>query len=80
MGEFDLNDFDELGDNLNVEIDGRKLKKLVDDNVVTAEDIANAPIYIECPHCKHSQLLAGDDCEKCGKNYDDRTPQREDNV
>ena len=59
----------EFKDELNIQSDKRKIEKLVDDEVVTAEDIANAPIYIECPKCKHNNLDL-DRCENCGEKYD----------
>lgn len=63
-----MNDFDELGDNVSIEIDKRKLNSLVDDGIVSAEELANAPIVLECPKCKHHQDPYNDICEKCGED------------
>lgn len=57
-------------DKVKAEIDRRKLQKLVDNGVVSAEDIANAPIYVECPYC--GDLLEAEEahCIRCGKRYE----------
>lgn len=59
-----------MRDDLNTELDKRKLQKLVDDGMITAEELANAPIYVECPHC--GKILQSEEpyCLKCGKNYE----------
>lgn len=55
-------------DEINGEIDRRKLQKLADGGF----DIANTPIYIECPNCKAQELSEADkdSCDNCGVNYD----------
>lgn len=55
-------------DEINGEIDRRKLQKLMYEGF----DIANAPIYIECPNCKAQELseVGKDNCDNCGVDYD----------
>lgn len=51
---------------INSEIDRRKLQKLVDAGKISAEELAEAPIYTECPKCKYlsqSEIR----CPKCGE-------------
>lgn len=66
-----LNDFDELGDNLNMQIDQRKLQKLADDGIISLEDIASAPILSVSECCGVDMIAEYPDgdatCEKCGK-------------
>jgi hypothetical protein len=54
-----------LSDQINGEIDRRKLEKLQDDGL----DLSNAPIYVIEPTCKCNDGLEGDPlaCAKCGK-------------
>ena len=54
-----------LSDQINSEIDKRKLQKLQDDGF----DISNAPIYVIEPTCQCNDGLEGNPlaCAKCGK-------------
>lgn len=45
-----------LSDQVNGELDRRKLEKLVDDNVISAEELQNAPI-IDTSECCGGHLL-----------------------
>lgn len=55
-------------DAINGEIDKRKIAKLVDDNVISQEELAHPIIVLECPKCKHHQNPDNNACEKCGKD------------
>lgn len=57
-------------DKISNEIDRRKLQKLVDDEMISAEELANAPIYIICPNCGAEELAVNDVCPKCEVSYD----------
>lgn len=60
-------------DDISAEIDKRKVTKLVDNNVISAEDLANAEIWIERPNCGYeavideSQDIDNYTCEDCGE-------------
>lgn len=56
-------------DDVNAQIDKRKISKLVDTGVISAEELANAEIWIECPNCGYeAQLDETQDIDKyiCG--------------
>lgn len=55
-------------DEVNAQLDRRKLTKLIDTDVISAEELANAPIVLECPKCKHHQDPDNDNCEKCNED------------
>jgi hypothetical protein len=57
-----LNDMDYI----NGEIDRRKVAKLVDDGILSEDELRNAPVVLECPVCKHQQSPFADECESCG--------------
>lgn len=59
-----------MRDELNTELDKRKLQKLLDNGMITAEELANAPIYVECPHCGDSLETEEPHCISCGRRYD----------
>lgn len=59
-----INEIDEI----NGELDRRKVNRLVEDGVISAEELANAPIVLECPKCKYHQNPENDICEKCGED------------
>lgn len=63
-----MNDFDELGDTVAIEMDRRKLQKLVDDGKITQEELANARIVnIVCPNnSRHGLTPDGQRCGICG--------------
>jgi predicted amidophosphoribosyltransferase len=50
------------------EIDKRKVSKLVDNGVISAEELASAPIVLECPKCKQHQDPYNEACENCGED------------
>lgn len=56
----------ELRDELNIQSDRRKIQKLIDDGIVSAEDVYGAQVYMVCPECKLRQNPDNDKCEKCG--------------
>lgn len=58
-----------LSDELNTEVDKRKLGKLVESGKISAEDLANAPVYIECPKCKHENIDHVR-CANCGEVWE----------
>lgn len=60
-----------LSDQLAIHTDRKKLDKLVAEGKVTKEELENAPIYIECPHCKFIANAFNDVCPNCEKDYDD---------
>lgn len=39
-----MNDFDNLGDTVSAEIDRRKIQKLVEDGIISHDELQNAPI------------------------------------
>lgn len=56
-------------DQISIEIDRRKLQKLVDDGITTWDEIANAPVYMVRPSCECDEWLEGGEvmrCPKCG--------------
>ena len=48
-------------DELSIQSDKRKLDKLVDDGIISAEDLANAPIHDTSECCGGHLIGAGDD-------------------
>lgn len=65
---------DNLNDEVNTELDKRKMQELIDSGKVDAFDIANAPVYSVSECCGADMLAEPDDpvdklptCEKCGK-------------
>lgn len=61
-----MNDIQD-SDKVKIEIDRRKLEKLVDDDVITDEDIANARIVFMC-NCGQEQDVENEICIKCGRD------------
>ena len=59
-----------FGDEIAAQLDKRKIEKLVDDGAITPEDIANAPIYVECPKCLFEADAELDVCPECGYDYE----------
>lgn len=60
-------------DDINAQIDKRKVSKLVDNNVISAEELARAEIWIECPNCGYEAVIDDSQdidkytCEDCGE-------------
>ena len=62
-----------LHDDISGQIDKRKINKLVDDEIISPEELASAEIWIECPNCGYeavldeSQDIDNYTCEDCGE-------------
>jgi hypothetical protein len=54
-----------MQDDINAELDARKLTALIQQGVVIREDIANAPVVLVC-ECGREQAVENDECEGCG--------------
>lgn len=64
------NEIDDLHDKISGELDKRKMKRLVDDGLISLDDIANAPIYILTANCKcNDEPDANNRCRKCLTKY-----------
>lgn len=55
-------------DDINAQIDKRKVNGLVDNGIISAEEVANAPIVILCPMCLLEQDAVNDVCD-CGAEF-----------
>lgn len=55
-----------MSDQINAEIDRRKIQKLLDDSIITEYDLQNAEIIFVCS-CGKEQSIDNDTCESCGK-------------
>ena len=61
-------------DEINTQIDKRKISKLVEDNVISPEELATAEIWIECPSCRHEEIIDETQhideyiCNNCGEH------------
>jgi hypothetical protein len=56
---------DNFKDEVNGQIDKRKVEKLVENGEFTLEELANAPILFQC-ECGCEQDLDNEFCEECG--------------
>ncbi len=65
-GEPAINDFDEINEGLKIEIDKRKIKKLIDEGVIE-QNVWDIPIVFVCS-CGHHQDVNNDTCIKCGRD------------
>lgn len=63
-GEPAINDFDEINNGLKIEIDKRKIKKLIDEGVIE-QNVWDIPIVFVCG-CGQHQDVNNDICIKCG--------------
>ncbi len=62
---------DNLSDQISTEIDRRKIKKLIDDGVITEEELAHAPVYELTQNCKceDGEPNEQNKCTKCGTQF-----------
>jgi hypothetical protein len=58
-----------MSDQINAEIDRRKIQKLVDNSIITESDLQNAEIVFTCS-CGYEQSIDNNTCESCGKRHD----------
>ena len=54
-----------MTEDINAQIDKRKIDRLVYGGIISAEEVANAPIVILCPMCLLEQDAVNDVCD-CG--------------
>lgn len=56
-----------MEEQVNSQIDSRKLQKLVDDGVITDNELDNASVVLVCS-CGQEQSVYNNNCEKCAKD------------
>lgn len=63
-----------LHDQISAEKDRRKIKKLIDDGVISPEELANAPIYelTQVCKCRNAEPNENGRCTKCLTKYEEK--------
>lgn len=73
------NELDDIHDKLLAESDKRKVKKLVDDGIISPNDIANAKIYVLTANCNcESEPDANNRCKNCLTKYSSKEAEPSD--
>jgi hypothetical protein len=56
-----------LNDQVNIELDTRKIRQAVDAGKISLDEIASAPVVMVC-ECGLEQSIKNDSCERCGRS------------
>lgn len=63
-----------LNDTISVEIDRRKIRRIIEQGLVTPEELAGAKIYLirQVCSCPNSRPSAKNKCVGCGTPYEEK--------